>query len=78
MIIRSEIVSQEQLPESKQNTKGSGLMPISLLQISLLRFFKKIHKFALCEFMPHALGYFISLVRFFWLFLPNLANANFG
>ena len=45
---------------------------------SLLRFFKKFHKFALCEFMSYALGYFISLVRFFWLFLPNLANANFG
>ena len=53
-------------------------MRISLLRISLLRFFKKIHKFALSEFMPYALGYFISLVQFFWLFLPNLANANFG
>ena len=52
-------------------------MQISLLQISLLRFFKQIHKFALSEFMPYALGYFISLVQFFWLFLPNLANANF-
>ena len=32
----------------------------------------------LCEFVSYALGYFISLVRFIWLFLPNLANANFG
>ena len=53
-------------------------MLITLQRISLLRFFKKVHKFALCEFMPYTLGYFISLVQFFWLFLPNLANANFG
>ena len=47
--------------------RGSRLMRISLLRIriSLLRFFKKIHKFALCEFMPYALSYFISLLRFF-------------
>ena len=49
-------------------TEGSRLMRISLLQ-----FFKKIHKFALCEFMPYVLGYFISSVQF----LPNVANANF-
>ena len=30
-------------------TEGSRLM-----QISLLRFFKNVHKFALCEFMPYA------------------------
>ena len=54
----------------KMITEGSRLM-----RISLLRFFKKIHKFALCEFMPYALSYFISLVQFFWLYL---ANANFG
>ena len=35
--------------------KDSRFMRISLLRISLLRFFKKIHKFALCEFMPYAL-----------------------
>jgi hypothetical protein len=57
-------------------------MRISLLGISLLRFFKKIHKLALCEFMPYALSYFISLVRFFGYFCPIwlmriLANANF-
>ena len=57
-------------------------MRISLLRISLLRFFKKINKFALCEFMPYALSYFISLVRFFGYFCPIwqmriLANANF-
>ena len=33
------------------NTGSSRLMRISLLQISLLRFFKKFHKFALCEFL---------------------------
>ena len=48
-----------------QYTGSSCLMRISLLRISFLRFFKKIHKFALCEFMPYALGYFISLVQFF-------------
>jgi hypothetical protein len=57
--------------------EGSRLMRISLLPISLLWFFKKIHKFALCEFIPYALGYFVSFVQFFWLFLPNFANANF-
>ena len=41
-------------------TKGSRLM-----QISLLGFFKKIHKSALCELMSYALSYFISLVQFF-------------
>ena len=60
-------------------TGGSRLMRISLLRISLLRFFKKI---PLCEFVPYALGYFISLVRFFGYFCPIwlmriLANANF-
>ena len=49
-------------------TEGSRLM-----RISLLRFFKKILKFALCEFMSYALGYFISLVDFLAIF----ANANF-
>ena len=63
-------------------TGGSRLMRISLLRISLLQFFKKIHKFALCEFMPYALSYFISLVRFFGYFCPIwlmriLANAIF-
>ena len=62
--------------------EGSRLMRISLLRISLLRFFKKVHKFALCEFMTYALGYFISLVRFFGYFCPIwlmriLANLNF-
>ena len=33
-------------------------MRILLLQFLLLRFFKKIHKFALCEFMPYALRFF--------------------
>ena len=47
------------------STGGSQLMRISLQQISLLRFFKKIYKFALCEFIVYALGYFISLVQFF-------------
>ena len=40
------------------------------MRISLLRFKKKIHKFALCEFMPYALNYFIFLVRFFGYFCP--------
>jgi hypothetical protein len=62
--------------------EGSRLMRISLQRISLLRFFKKIHKFALCEFMPYALSFFILLVRFFGYFCPIwlmqiLANANF-
>ena len=42
------------------STEGSRLM-----RILLLWFFKKVHKFALCEFMPYTLGYFISLVQFF-------------
>ena len=46
-------------------TGGSRLMRISLLRISLLRFFKKVHKFALWEFMSHAFGYSISLVQVF-------------
>ena len=33
-----------------RSTESSCLMRISLLKISLLRFFKKFHKFALCEF----------------------------
>ena len=56
------------------STEGSRLM-----RILLLWFFKKVHKFALCEFMPYTLGYFISLVQFFcpiWL-MRILANANF-
>ena len=53
-------------------------MRIQLLQISLLRFFKNPHKFALYVLMSYALGYFISLMQFFWLLLPNLADANFG
>ena len=54
-------------------------MRISLLRISLLRFFKKFHKFALCIVLMRIFGYFISLVRFFGLFLANanLADANF-
>ena len=43
-------------------TEGSRLMQISLLRISLLRFFKKIHKY-----LPYAnfgLFYFISAI--FW------------
>jgi hypothetical protein len=51
--------------EAHKTTEGSCLM-----RISLLRFFKKIHKFAFCEFMPYALSYFISLVRFFGYFCP--------
>ena len=47
------------------DTEGSRLMRISLMRIPLLRFFKKIHKFALCQFMPYALSCFISLVQFF-------------
>ena len=42
-------------------------MRISLLRISLLRFFKKFHKFALCVVLMQIFGYFISLVRYFWL-----------
>ena len=62
--------------------EGSRLMRISLLPISLLWFFKKIHKFALCQLMLYALCYFISLVRFFGYFCPIwlmriLAIANF-
>ena len=47
-------------------------MQISLRRITLLRFFKKIHKFALCEFMPYVLGNFISLLLFFGYFCPIL------
>ena len=56
-------------------TGGSRLMQISLLQISLLRFFKKIHKSALCVVLMRIFGYFISLVRFFGLYF---ADASFG
>ena len=42
-------------------TEGPRLMRISLVQISLLQFFKKLHKY-----LPYAnVGLFISLVRFF-------------
>ena len=40
------------------------------MQISLLRFFKKINKFTLCVVLMQIFGYFISLVQFldyFWL-----------
>ena len=50
---------------------GSRLMRISLLRISILRFFKKFHKFALCIVIMRI---FFSLVQFFGLFL---ANAHF-
>ena len=58
-------------------TGGSRLMPISLLRISLLwisllRFFTKIHKFTLCICSTYV--NFVWLLQFFGLFL---ANANF-
>ena len=49
-------------------------MGISLLRISLLQFFNKFLKFALCVVLIRIFGYFISLVQFFVLYL---ANANF-
>ena len=55
-----ELNSEINGKEFKMITEGSRLMRISLLRISLLRFFKKIHKFALCEFMPYALSCSIS------------------
>ena len=54
-----------------------SLLQISLLRISLLRFFKKVHKFAIkmrIYALCFELFYFISVI--FWLFLPNLGNAN--
>jgi hypothetical protein len=67
-------------------TGGSRLMQISLVRISLLRFFKTFHKY-----LPYAnLGLFISLVQFFgqniWLMnffgylfhCCDLPYANFG
>ena len=56
--------------ELKQTTESSCLMRTLLLRISSLRFFKTIYKFALCEFTPYALGYFISLVRLLGYFCP--------
>ena len=44
------------------STEGSCLM-----RISLLRFFKKVHKFALCEFVPYAS---FHLCNFFDYFCP--------
>jgi hypothetical protein len=59
-------------------------MRISLLQISLLRFFKKFHNLAIlfhwCEFLgylnlPYAnFGLFYFIRAIFW---ASLANANF-
>ena len=43
-----------------RSTGAPHLMQNSLLRISLLWFFKKIHKFSLCKFG----GYFVSLVQF--------------
>ena len=45
------------------------LMQISLLQISLLRFFKTLQIFGLCIFGAN----FISLLRFFGYFWPKIA-----
>ena len=53
----------------QKSTGGSRLM-----RISLLRFFKKIHEFALWVVLTQIFGYFISLVPFWGLFL---ANVNF-
>ena len=61
--------------EPESSTGGSRLMQISLLRISLLRFFKTFHKFGLCVVLMRIFGSFISLVRIIWLYL---ANANFG
>ena len=36
-----------------------------LTRISLLRFFKKVHKFALCEFMPYAWVILFHYCNFF-------------
>jgi hypothetical protein len=57
----------------QHNTGGSRLMQISLVRISLLRFFKTFHKY-----LPYAnFGLFIPLVRFFgqniWLIRVFLA-----
>ena len=68
-------------------TGGSRLLRISLVGISLLRFFKTFH-----TYLPYAnFGLFISLVQFFvqniWLmqcfgylfhYCEYLANAKFG
>ena len=56
----------------KNDTEGSRLMRISLLRISLLRFFKKKHKFALnmrIYALCFGLFYFISTI-FFGYFCP--------
>ena len=37
--------------DSFENTEGSRLMRISLLQFLLLQFFKKIHRFALTAYI---------------------------
>jgi hypothetical protein len=73
------------------HTESSRLMRISLVRISLLRFFKTFHKY-----LPYAnFGLFISLVQFFgqknsqkialmksmslkFALGKCLANANFG
>ena len=43
------------------------LMQISSLQISLLRFFKKIHKFALCVLVMQILFHYCNYLGYFWL-----------
>ena len=54
-------------------------MRISLLRISLLRFFKKFHEFALCVVLMQILFHYCDFWAIFGLFLANvnLANVNF-
>ena len=48
------------------------------MQISLLRFFKKIHKFTLSVVLMRNFGYFISLVRFLdYIWLMRIGLMQF-
>ena len=58
-------ISLQQISSLRISLLRISLLQISLLRILLMRFFKKIYKFALCEFMPYTFGYLISLVQFF-------------
>ena len=60
-------------------------MRISLLRISLLRFFKTFQNFALCDFCVFLANANLGQMRFYGLFIlllrtqdKNFANAIFG
>ena len=67
----SDIANIEKLSFFVRYTEGSRLMRISLVRISLLRFFKTITKICLMRFYVLSILLPRSIAR-------NLANAIFG